>query len=998
MEQLSDIRKLYKCLLLCILLGLIFSGNVFAGPGQKNKREIKQNHILVPSIVVDKDKRNKESNKKKKRKGKVKVFKPEQVQKDWERARFANIKADKKRKHKKKTERKKEERKFRKQRHPKVPPPPSHISSITSQFKSLLRLAGDFLSPASAYAASPPNQYGDIVVDGSLSDWTIDDRINLPLDLPPYLASGNALYGKYIDQSNSVYVIALKSTAATIGPNTTFWLNTDQDDNTGYKIWGLYGGAEYFINIYSDSSAHLYNSSFEWVAGPLDHAYSADNSILEIAIPTNLIPPTAEQQSINILGDINDSILLFPQDYADGGQYSIPGLPEVLPPRTDFSKRVGIVFSETSKSHFFQEKAYSQLFMSLQHQAMMAGISFDLLNENDLTDIGNIVNYDALIFPYFANVPNSIRDQVVDTLYKGIYKYGIGIITADNWITNDETGASFSGDAYRVMKRLLGIGRVDGQGPVDIKLTASDVSTPAMKGYAVDELLLSYIGSWYSYFEPVPGQLTNTLAEQEITVSGVLQGKHPAVIASTTGGRHVHFANLGLMGDGAIAWQALQWIVYGNDVPVGLNLTRNNSLFVSRNDMDQAQEHDELPVTEIPLYDLIQNWKQQYNFVGSYYIDIGNNPGLGQWTDWNISGPLYRNYIALGNEIGTHSWTHPHFTDLLTPAEIEFEFNQSMNEISANVGFTWQGKNIRGGAVPGAPESFTTAAEIMQYLTYLSGGWASVGAGYPSAFGYLSPEINTVYFSPNMSFDFTMIEFGVPVGNPPVPMPLTAEEAEQYWKNEYDTLMNHASSPIIHWPWHDYGPTTGADPATSAGYTVAMFENTIAYAYNDWTEFATAADVADRIATFTGAKMTVDPISDELLVTVDSTNAGRFSLNLNLPSGQVIHSVDNWYAYNDDKVFTDDNGGMFLIRLGAAADAVSRVTALPMRSRLIDVSGNGTNLDFTIEGEGTAVVTLSGQPVTFTITGADSFVELADNQVALNFTSFGVHTVNITRN
>ena len=998
MKQLSDSHKLYKYLLLFTLLSLIISSNVFAGPGQKNKREIKQNHILVPSIVVDKDKRNKESNKKKKRKGKAKVFKPEQEQKDWERARFANIKADKERKHKKQAERKKEEKKFRKQGHPEIPPPPSHISSITSQFKSLLRLVGDFLSPASAYAASPPNQYGDIVVDGSLSDWTIDDRINLPLDLPPYLASGNALYGKYIDQSNSVYVIALKSTAATIGPNTTFWLNTDQDANTGYKIWGLYGGAEYFINIYSDSSAHLYNSSFEWVAGPLDHAYSADNSILEIAIPTNLIPPTAEQQSINILGDINDSVFLFPQDYADGGQYLIPGLPEVLPPRTDFSKRVGIVFSETSKNQFFQEKAYSQLFMSLQHQAMMAGISFDLLKENDLTDIGNIVNYDALIFPYFANVPNSIREQVVDTLYKGIYKYGIGIITADNWITNDETGASFSGDAYRVMKRLLGIGRVDGVGPVDIKLTASDVSTPVMKGYAADELLISYINSWYSYFQPVPGQPSNTLAEQEITVSGVLQGKHPAVIASTTGGRHVHFANLGFMGDGAIAWQALQWIVYGNDIPVGLNLTRNNSLFVSRNDMDQAQEHDEVAVTHFPLYDLLQNWKQQYNFVGSYYIDIGNNPGIGQWTDWNISGPLFKNYIALGNEIGTHSWTHPHYTDLLSPAEIEFEFNQSMDEISANLGFTWQGKNIRGGAVPGAPESFTTATEIMQYLTYLTGGWASVGAGYPNAIGFLTPEIDKVYFSPNMSFDFTLIEFGVPVGNPPVPTPLTAEEGEQYWKNEYDTLMNHASSPIIHWPWHDYGPTTSADPVTGDGYTVAMFENTIAYAYNDWTEFATAADVADRITTFTGAKMTVDSVSDELLVTVDSTNAGRFSLNLNLPSGQVIHSVDNWYAYNDDKVFTDDNGGMFLIRLDTAADSVSRVTVLPMRSRLIDVSGNGTNLDFTIEGEGTAVVTLSDLPVTFTITGADSFVELPDNQVALNFDSFGVHTVNITRN
>ena len=994
MKHFFNSYKACRYLFLLILLSFIFSGNVYAQPDKKHEQKLKQSNFLVPSVLINKDKKHK-------RKIKVKHIKPEKVQKDWERSRFNRMKADQKKEGKRQAKIKKEERKFKKQKRltPIIPPPPSadFTSSLKLQLKSMLRLVGDFLSPSAAYAASPPNQYGDIVVDGSLSDWTVDDRINLPLDLPPYLASGNAFYGKYIGQGNSVYVIALKSTAGSIGPNTTFWLNTDQDIDTGYKIWGLYGGAEYFVNIYTDSGAHLYNSSFEWVAGPLDHAYNANKSVIEIAIPASLLS-TADQQSINILGDINDAVFLFPQDYADGGQYLIPGSAEVLPPRTDFSKRVGIVFSETSKGQFFQEKAYSQLFMSLQHQAMMAGISFDLINENDLTDIGNIVNYDALMFPYFANVPNNIRNQVLDTLYKAIYKYGIGIIAADNWITNDETGASFSGDAYRDMKRLLGIGRVDGLGPVDIKLTASDVSTPAMKGYTADELLLSYVDAWYSYFEPVPGQLSNMLAEQEIIDSGSAQGKYPAIIASTTGGRHVHFANLSFMGDGPLVWQALQWTLYGDDIPIGLNLGRENSLFISRNDMDQAQEHDEVAITHVPLYSLLQDWKQNYNFVGSYYIDIGNNPSNGQWTDWDISGPLFNKYIALDNEIGTHSWTHPHFTDLLSPSEIEYEFNQSMNEISANVGSTWRGKNVRGGAVPGAPENFSTATEILQHLTYLTGGWASVGAGYPSAFGYLSPDINKVYFSPNMSFDFTMIEFGVPVGNPPVPTPLTAAEAEQFWKNEYDTLMNHASNPIILWPWHDYGPTTSADPVTGSGYTVAMFENTIAMAYNDGAEFATLADAAERIATFTGVKMTVDSFSEDMLVTVDSADVGRFALKLNLPAGQVIKSVDNWYAYNDDKVFIDDNGGTFLIRLGANADLVSHVSKLPMRSKLIDVSGNGTNLSFTLEGEGIAVVALNDLPASFVITGANSTIGLPDNQVALVFDSFGVHTVNITKN
>ena len=102
--------------------------------------------------------------------------------------------------------------------------------------------------------------------------------------------------------------------------------------------------------------------------------------------------------------------------------------------------------------------------------------------------------------------------------------------------------------------------------------------------------------------------------------------------------------------------------------------------------------------------------------------------------------------------------------------------------------------------------------EISQYLDYLSGGYSGIGAGFPSAFGYLTPDSNEVYFSPNMFFDFTLISFGVPVGNPPVAVPLTAEEAEALWRDQYAELKAHASQPIIHWPWHDYGTNDRGRP------------------------------------------------------------------------------------------------------------------------------------------------------------------------------------------
>ena len=88
----------------------------------------------------------------------------------------------------------------------------------------------------------------------------------------------------------------------------------------------------------------------------------------------------------------------------------------------------------------------------------------------------------------------------------------------------------------------------------------------------------------------------------------------------------------------------------------------------------------------------------------------------------------------MGNEIGTHSYTHPEDTNGLTPAQIQFEFEQSKLLLEQKLGIT-----IEGAAVPGAPESLATSQLIGQYFSYMTGGYTGVGAGYPGAFGYLTP-------------------------------------------------------------------------------------------------------------------------------------------------------------------------------------------------------------------------------------------------------------------
>jgi hypothetical protein len=232
-----------------------------------------------------------------------------------------------------------------------------------------------------------------------------------------------------------------------------------------------------------------------------------------------------------------------------------------------------------------------------------------------------------------------------------------------------------------------------------------------------------------------------------------------------------------------------------------------------------------------------------------------------------------------------------------------------------------------------------------------------------------------VYFAPNMVFDFTMIEF----------WGWSAAQAEAHWQQEFADLTAHASQPIVHWPWHDYGPTIGEPD----GYSEAMYQNLIATAYASGTEFTTLADTHQRIKILMGAGLQVTGTAP-INVGVTATDVGRFSLQVQ--SDDVIQRVDGWYAYDDDTVFLPQNGGSFPVWLGSTADPVTRITALPMRANLVSLTGDGTELEYVFDGAGTVVIELDPEQADdLEASGADSTVRNGD-VLEMTFDLEGTHT------
>jgi serralysin len=832
-----------------------------------------------------------------------------------------------------------------------------------------------------------------ITIDGNLSDWTINERLDF---LPGTGQLGYEVYGK-LEGDN--YIFALKSDGTAIGAETTVWLNTDRNSSTGYQVFGSTVGAEYNINFSTDNTPYLYTGAAgqNLVSGGLNHSYSNNRQVVEFAIPVSLFgnkPP-----SINVTIDVNNQVFL-PGNFGTQN-YNVFG-DKNLPTRTDTSKKVGIVFSQTTADQFFglpdaatNQTAYSQLFMSVQEEVMMSGVPFDLLTEADLKDINKLVNYDTLIFPSIRNVQQADVQQIQDTLTDAVYKYNIGIVTAGDFMTNSETGASLAGDPYSRMKSLLGL-QPKAFGSGNVSLTAVNTTQDVIQGYGTGEIIRQYqnpIG--YGAYESYANQTADVLVNQ--TVNGQT---YNAVVTTKTGGRNVHFATTSYLGDNNLAWEAVRWSTFNNQPSVSLSMTRNESLFLSRNDMDLSAEFNSVKPTNgsLGVYDrllpILDQWKTDFNFVGSYYINVGDNPTAGNYTNWNLSRPYYEALLKKGNEIGTHSYTHldnsniyptPNNTNFATPAQIEFEFNQSKQVIEQQLGI-----KVTGAAVPGAPEKLPTSKEIIKYFDYLSGGATAVGAGYPGAFGFLTPDQNSVYFAPNLWFDFTLIGFGIPVADGKggfVPKPLTAAEAEAEWLRQYKEVTSHSNKPIVLMPWHDYGATN----FNNNGYSQQMFTSLIRQAYQNGAEFVTLDDASQRIKAFEKSQLFVESSGNTITAKVVGSNLGDFALDVS--RNQTIKSVDNWYAYDNNSVFIPKNGGQFKINLGTTPDNVTHITQLPMRAELDSVTGDGTNLNYTFFGEGKVVVQVANIS-SANLIGADR-LNLNGSTVEMTFNNISQHNAKI---
>jgi hypothetical protein len=258
-----------------------------------------------------------------------------------------------------------------------------------------------------------------------------------------------------------------------------------------------------------------------------------------------------------------------------------------------------------------------------------------------------------------------------------------------------------------------------------------------------------------------------------------------------------------------------------------------------------------------------------------------------------------------------------------------------------------------------------------------------VGTAYNTAAGWLDPTSTAVYFAPNISFDYNAIGF----------LKLTSDQTAALWTQEYNQLTNHTHKPIIEFAWHDYGAT-----GTDSAYDPTIYDNFIATAAADGTEFVTFNDAQNRLRTFQKSTVTVNQVGDIITaqVTPDSSTTGVGTFSLDIQSSNQIQNVGNYYAFDNNSVFLTKTGGNFTINLGTTTANVTHISALAQRAELLSVTGDGQNLDYTFNGDGQISIDLhSSISQSLTITGADRYT-LNGNRLEMTFARSGTHSAKVT--
>ncbi|MHA1410182.1 MAG: hypothetical protein ACTSQY_07760, partial [Candidatus Odinarchaeia archaeon] len=697
-------------------------------------------------------------------------------------------------------------------------------------------------------------------------------------------------------------------------------------------------------------------------------------------------------------------------------------------------KPIGIVYSNLST--YIKQQQYDYYnsvtpvtlsYYITESYAYMAGMRFELIPEDNITDVSVIEKYSCIIMPQNDYIKSDNRTTLLNIYYQYLQNggsiIGFGSIGYFNETNNATTYNTYS-DYDIFLKTLFNV-KYDGfvNSGNYTNFTINTLQHPITIDYENGTIL-----EHYGYPDDTGVDIF------EVNSTSIPTQKFIQVINSTTQSVITYWGFASEIGEGrsvyinaydvgTTAWvdntlillRALQWCIFRGTPSVGLQLTPGRLIWMLTIDQDWCHITENTTSALRKLIDLAD----QYHFTFGWAI-VAEGPApdgvhFDGYINWTANRPLLLEAYSKGHDLASHSVTHVYWNVYpVNESRALYELNVSRIYLEGNLSVPITGLQVWG---PGVWYGRYNASKYIpisgyNYVTelFINNMENSTYYGFPYMMGkeFYFGNISNINYGEDLfvlfrqSFsDYNFFD------NPHMFGLLNYSEAWAIEKQNFDNLYNLGHGMPYNFLWHDYS----IDNDSRIPFLYNMLN------YEVWNKSdiypSSPYELYHRVEAHDAIVYNITYNENQIIISLNSENVPSefrdYTAGLTFRienTTQTIQSVaingGIYSAFSDNKIIlpklTGDNYEI-TINLGSSENTSPRITHITAGG-LTNATLNEEKLSlsiYPIRGQvGRAFITMSEKPKVIFVNGTvNTDWTYNNNQLILNLTLSGLTDIDV---
>ena len=329
-------------------------------------------------------------------------------------------------------------------------------------------------------------------------------------------------------------------------------------------------------------------------------------------------------------------------------------------------KPVAVAYSTKASQISIANAHYALL--AVQYGLLLAGTPYVVLSDERMR-VEDLSRYSCLIFPNarWINLSGGFIDKLSRWVESGgaLISFGIPIVEQEGSAIYSHEWMNFYSKVFRLLCISSRTGKSFSVRAESHMITRDFAGEMALEDKSYDYLVLGSTSNASILLRSNLGDILATASKYG----------HGRVVLFTLQASDSLFQKTSLL------FRSIQWGVFGEHIPIGLNLACGRMIWMLNVDADWSAEK---MATGSALRWLL-NESEKACFPFSWALITGRYSGLKKHIDWLSLKNLFEASIDAGVEFAGHTVHHPVWVNVTDEEKILFELKQSYKDIAGNL-------------------------------------------------------------------------------------------------------------------------------------------------------------------------------------------------------------------------------------------------------------------------------------------------------------------------